>query len=72
MKPATVIRLNLSDDNALIAEQLIELTEENSDWGFGLCFSYLRHVENHYLESQAGLPYLLCVALNYVLNQEED
>ena len=37
---------NLSDDNALIAEQLIELTEENSDWGFGLCFSYLRHVES--------------------------
>ncbi|WP_143222527.1 IS3 family transposase [Acinetobacter terrae] len=37
----------LNDDNALIAEQLIELTEENTDWGFGLCFSYLRHVENH-------------------------
>ena len=37
----------LSDDNALIAEQLIELTEENTDWGFGLCFSYLRHVENY-------------------------
>jgi putative transposase len=35
----------LNDDNALIAEQLIELTEENTDWGFGLCFSYLRHVE---------------------------
>ena len=34
----------LSDDNALIAEQLIELTEENSDWGFGLCFLYLRNV----------------------------
>lgn len=31
-----------SDDNALI-----ELTEENTDWGFGLCFSYLRHVENY-------------------------
>ncbi|CAB1215625.1 Integrase core domain protein [Acinetobacter bouvetii] len=40
-------QVKLSDDNALIAEQLIELTEENSDWGFGLCFSYLRHVENH-------------------------
>ena len=26
----------LSDDNVLIAEQLIELTEENTDWGFGL------------------------------------
>jgi putative transposase len=37
----------LNDDNALIAEQLIELTAENTDWGFGLCFSYLRHVENH-------------------------
>lgn len=37
----------LNDDNTLIAEQLIELTEENTDWGFGLCFSYLRHVENH-------------------------
>lgn len=37
----------LNDDNALIAEQLIELTEENADWSFGLCFSYLRHIENH-------------------------
>ncbi|ENW19120.1 hypothetical protein F926_02680 [Acinetobacter haemolyticus NIPH 261] len=37
----------LNDDNVLIAEQLIELTEENTDWGFGLCFSYLRHVENY-------------------------
>lgn len=37
----------LNDDNVLIAEQLIELTEENTDWGFGLCFSYLRHVKNH-------------------------
>ena len=37
----------LSDENILIAEQLIELTEENTDWGFGLCFSYLRHVESY-------------------------
>lgn len=37
----------LSDDNVLIAEQLIDLTEENSDWGFGLCFSYLRHVNSY-------------------------
>lgn len=36
----------LSGDNVLIAAKLIELTEENTDWGFGLCFSYLRHVEN--------------------------
>ena len=37
----------LSDDNVLIAEQLIELTAQNTDWGFGLCFSYLHHVENY-------------------------
>ena len=36
----------LSNDNELIAEQLIELSEENSDWGFGLFFSYLRHVRH--------------------------
>ena len=38
----------LSHDNALIVEQLLELTEKNSDWGFGLCFSYLRHVKSYY------------------------
>ncbi|EXA55466.1 putative integrase [Acinetobacter baumannii 348935] len=37
----------LSDDNTFIAEQLIELTEENPDWSFGLCFSYLQHVKSH-------------------------
>lgn len=37
----------LSDDNALIAEQLIKLTKENTDWGFGLYLSYLRHVKSH-------------------------
>ena len=46
----------LSDDNALIAEQLIELTEENTDWGFGLYFSYLRHVENHILKQDSHYP----------------
>lgn len=37
----------LNDDNVLIAEQFIYLTEENSDRGFGLCLSYLRHVNSH-------------------------
>lgn len=34
----------LKDDNALIAQQLIDLTEAHSDWGFGLCFAHLRHI----------------------------
>lgn len=35
----------LSDDNQLIEEWLIKLTDEHRDWGFGLCFAYIRNVK---------------------------
>lgn len=35
----------LSDENVEIADWLVNLTEEQSDWGFGQCFDYLRNVE---------------------------
>jgi len=35
----------LSDENAEIADWLIKLTNDESDWGFGLCFDYLRNVK---------------------------
>ena len=35
----------LSDDNALIAEWLIRLTHNQKNWGFGLCFLFLRNVK---------------------------
>ena len=35
----------LSDENVEIADWLIRLTTQNTDWGFGLCFDYLRNVE---------------------------
>ncbi len=38
-----------SDENKQIADLLIELTEQNKNWGFGLCFLTLRNV--------IGLPY---------------
>ena len=38
-----------SDENRQIAERLIELTTQNKNWGFGLCFMTLRNV--------LGLPY---------------
>jgi putative transposase len=38
-----------SDENKQIADLLIELTEQNKNWGFGLCFLTLRNV--------MGLPY---------------
>lgn len=36
----------LDDENAEIADWLIKLTQEQSDWGFGQCFQFLRNVEN--------------------------
>ena len=35
----------LSSENEKIADWLIRLTERDSDWGFGLCFDYLRNVK---------------------------
>jgi putative transposase len=35
----------LSSENGEIADWLTRLTEQHSDWGFGLCFNYLRNVK---------------------------
>lgn len=35
----------LIDDNTLIANWLIDLTDKRRDWGFGMCFDYLRNVK---------------------------
>ena len=35
----------LSEDNARIADWLIRLTNNQHNWGFGLCFLYLRNVK---------------------------
>lgn len=37
----------LSDDNMLIAELLRGLTQSQRNWGFGLCFLYLRNVKGY-------------------------
>ncbi len=36
----------LSDENAKIADWLIRLTHNHRNWGFGLCFLYLRNIKN--------------------------
>jgi len=35
----------LSGENALIADWLVRLTHNQRNWGFGLCFLYLRNVK---------------------------
>lgn len=37
----------LSDENALIADWLIRLTHNQRNWGFGLCFLFLRNVKGY-------------------------
>lgn len=37
----------LSDENTVIAEQLIELTQKQRNRGFGLCFLYFRNVKGY-------------------------
>lgn len=37
----------LSDENAVIADRLIRLTHNQRNWGFGLCFLYLRNVKGY-------------------------
>jgi len=37
-------RLGLSADNRIIADWLLRLTHNQRNWGFGLCFLYLRNV----------------------------
>ena len=37
----------LSDENAVIADWLIRLTHNWKDWGFGLCFLFLRNVKGY-------------------------
>lgn len=35
----------LSDENAVIGDWLERLTQWQRNWGFGLCFLYLRNVQ---------------------------
>ena len=37
----------LSSENAEIADWLIRLTHNQRNWGFGLCFMYLRNVKGY-------------------------
>lgn len=37
----------LRPENAVIADWLVRLTDNHRNWGFGLCFPYLRNVRGH-------------------------
>lgn len=37
----------MANENTQIANWLIHLSHEHTDWGFGLCFDYLRNVKDY-------------------------
>ena len=45
----------LKDENTQIADWLMLLTDNQKDWGFGLCFDYLRNVKGAYSGSFRSL-----------------
>src|SRR5690606_15605741 len=40
-------RSKLSSENAVIADWLLRLTHNQRNWGFGLCYLYLRNVRGY-------------------------
>lgn len=40
-------RARLSDENVLIADWLVRLTHNQRNWGFGLCYLFLRNVKGY-------------------------
>ncbi len=54
----------LSDENAEIADWLLRLTHNQRNWGFGLCFLYLRNVK-HFIWNHKRVYRIYCeLALN--------
>lgn len=54
----------MAGENKQIADWLVRLTTENTDWGFGLCFDYLRNVK-HYQWNHKRVYRIYCeLALN--------
>jgi putative transposase len=35
----------LNSENEEIADMLVDLTKNESNWGFGMCFDYLRNIK---------------------------
>ncbi|NUF65707.1 IS3 family transposase, partial [Acinetobacter bereziniae] len=40
-------KAQLDEQNKMIADWLLKLTNENKTWGFQLCFLYLRNVKGY-------------------------
>ena len=60
----------LSDENTQIADWLLLLTDSQKDWGFGLCFDYLRNVKGFTWNHKRVYRIYRELELSYGSNQE--
>ncbi len=58
----------LSRENEEIADWLIRLTHNQKDWGFGLCFAYLRNVKGYCWNHKRVYRIYRALALNLRIN----
>ena len=62
----------LSDENKLIADWLMRITDNQKNWGFVLCFLYLRNVKGFFGTISVFIEYIENLSLICVLNQRKD
>jgi putative transposase len=49
----------LNEENDAIADWLLRITDSQRNWGFGLCFLYLRNVKGFRFNHKRGVSNLL-------------
>ena len=57
-------KAKLDAENVLIADWLVRLTNNQRNWGFGLCFLYLRIKPRHRLVREKPLPLAVPTEIN--------
>lgn len=62
----------LVSENSDIANWLIYLTEKETDWGFGLCFDYLRNVKGYRWNHKRVYRIYCELALNLRITPADD
>ena len=46
----------LSEENSVIADWLLRITDSQKNWGFGLCYLYLRNVKGFRFNHKLTCP----------------
>ena len=59
------------EENEMIADLFVGLTNVHKTWGFGLCFLHLRNVKGHVWNHMAEFWKRLCLLFCVVVDEED-